>query len=238
MNKDCREAVEYAGKFIPLVKDVKDIEIVLCPSYTALCCLKDRLNGTDVKLGAQNMFYEESGAFTGEVSAKMLKSSGCDYVVLGHSERRHTFNEDDEVINKKIKTTLKNSLRVIFCVGETLEEREQNKTKEVIKKQIEGGLAGVDIGNVIVAYEPVWAIGTGKTASPETAEEVICFIRNILKERYNKESAEKIRILYGGSIKPENIRQIMGQNNIDGALVGGASLEPEVFSEIVKFKQQ
>jgi triosephosphate isomerase (TIM) len=202
------------------------------------------VKGTNIKLGAQNCSYAESGAYTGEVSVDMLKDAGCDYVILGHSERRVLFGETDEVINKKAKLAISKGLKVVFCVGEVLEERENEKTFEVIKKQIINGLQDLDLNNIIIAYEPVWAIGTGKTASPEQAEEVHSFIRNLIATEFSsnccscccssKNFADDMIILYGGSVNPSTIQGLMDCKNVDGGLVGGASLKVKDFSEIVK----
>jgi triosephosphate isomerase len=198
------------------------------------------LEGSSIQLAAQNLFWEEKGAFTGEVAPLMLKEVGCHYVILGHSERRQFFGETDGTVNRKIKATLSQGLKVIFCIGETLKEREEGKTFAVIERQVPEGLKDIrkeEMRNIVVAYEPVWAIGTGKTATPEQAEEVHRFIRKKLVELYSKEIAEGVRIQYGGSVTPENIKGLMAQENIDGALVGGASLKSETFSKIVRFRE-
>lgn len=212
-------------------------ELVICPPFTNLETASALLKDSNVKLGAQNMYYEESGAFTGEVSAAMLKSVGCEYVILGHSERRTIFGESNQLINKKIKKALSSELLPIFCIGETLEERETGTTFDVVKKQIVEGLSEIsetDVVKIVVAYEPVWAIGTGKTASKEQAEEVHLFIRNLLVELYSAEIANEITIQYGGSVKPDNAVELLSQPNIDGALVGGACLKAESFLGIAK----
>ena len=252
MNKTIKEAVSFIKEFKSLVeKNNKDI--VIAPPFTALIEAKKNLDGTKIKLGAQNMHFEEKGAFTGEISASMLRDAGCEYVILGHSERRQHFSETDDLINKKIKTALKVKLKVILCIGETLEQRENNETKAIIRFQLENCLRNInndvhekqgfsgrrkkivfssEMQNIVVAYEPVWAIGTGKTATPEQAEEVHKFIRELLKKLYNEKISNEIRILYGGSVNPGNAKELLAMNNIDGALVGGASLEPESFAEI------
>jgi triosephosphate isomerase len=194
------------------------------------------IKNTPVKLGAQNMHYEDSGAFTGEISNSMLKSVGCEYVIIGHSERRTIFGENDKMINKKINKALESGLKVIFCIGESLEQREEGNTNEVVKKQIVNGLINVtsdDLTNIIVAYEPIWAIGTGKTATPEQAQEVHSFIRGQIEKIYSKESAENLQIQYGGSVKPENAATLLSQPDIDGALVGGACLKADSFLSII-----
>ncbi|MCF8240448.1 MAG: triose-phosphate isomerase [Melioribacteraceae bacterium] len=212
-------------------------KVILCPPYTSLETASTLLKGTEIGLGAQNIHFEDTGAFTGEVSAKMIKSVGCQYVILGHSERRAIFNESDEMINKKIKKALSEDLNVIFCIGETLEQRESNVTKDVVGKQIKLGLEGIapeQMKNIIIAYEPVWAIGTGKTASPEQAQEVHLFIRELVGQLYNNEISDELIIQYGGSVKPANASELLSQNDIDGALVGGACLEAESFLAIIK----
>ena len=235
MHKTVQEAVELVRELKELVSDVKDRDILVCPPFTALYAVSRELEGSNIALGAQNMFYEEKGAFTGEISPLMVKDVGCSYVILGHSERRHIFSETDELINKKVLSAVNHGLIPILCVGETLQEREEDKTKEVIERQVKEGLKGLnETSEFVIAYEPVWAIGTGKTATPELAEEVHSFIREILAEMFGKEKADSIRILYGGSVKPENAAGLMSQPNIDGSLVGGASLKAESFAKIVK----
>ncbi len=234
MNKTVSEAVSLVKELKGLVKDIKDREIVVCPSFTSLVSVAAEIKSSNISLGAQNMHFEKKGTFTGEISPLMLKDI-VDYVIIGHSERRHVFGEDDSLINKKVKSALENKLKPIFCVGETLEEREAGKTEKIVMGQIKNGLNGVkDIKNVVIAYEPVWAIGTGKTATPEQAEEVHSFIRGLLKEIFNEKVADEMRILYGGSVKPDNIKGLISKENIDGALVGGASLDAKSFFEVVK----
>ena len=235
MHKTVQEAVELVRELKELVSDVKDRDILVCPPFTALYAVSRELEGSNIALGAQNMFYEEKGAFTGEISPLMVKDVGCSYVILGHSERRHIFGETDELINKKVLSAVNHGLIPILCVGETLQEREEGKTKDVIERQVKEGLKGLnETSEFVIAYEPVWAIGTGKTATPELAEKVHSFIREILAEMFGKEKADSIRILYGGSVKPENAAGLMSQPNIDGSLVGGASLKAESFAKIVK----
>ncbi len=237
MNKTSAEAV----KFIDDIKDAvsgTDVEAVVCAPFTALKDLKKASEGTNIKIGAQNMHFEENGAYTGEISASMLNEIGVDYVIIGHSERRQYFNETDETVNKKIKKAFESGITPIFCVGETLEERESGKTKDIVKGQIEKGLKGLSKENakeIVVAYEPIWAIGTGKTASSKDANEVISYIREILKDIFSEEVSEEVRIQYGGSVKPSNVEEIMNESDIDGALVGGASLEAKDFTELVNF---
>lgn len=216
-----------------------DREVMIAPPFPFLLPVKEQLKGTKVFLGAQNMHYEDKGAFTGEVSPLMLRSVGCTHVILGHSERRQYFKEDDEFINKKLLSALKTGLVPVLCIGETLEEREQGKTFEVVKRQLINGLNGIDSledpEGLLIAYEPVWAIGTGRNATPEQAQEVHAFIRENLRSLLRSEAPEGIRILYGGSVTPENIDALMAERDVDGALVGGASLDAAKFSRIIGF---
>jgi len=240
MNKTVGEALDLVRGLKAATSGVKDVEVAVAPPFTALYAVHKELEGSPIRLAAQNLYWEEKGAFTGEVSPLMLKEVGCDYVIIGHSERRQFFGETDETVNRRIKAALAQGLKVIFCIGETLREREGEKTFSVIESQVEGGLKGLDdkkMRNMAIAYEPVWAIGTGKTATPEQAEEVHRFIREKLEKLYSREVSEEIRIQYGGSVTPENIKGLMNQPNIDGALVGGASLKAETFSKIVRFKE-
>lgn len=240
MNKNVTEALELVKDLRFKLEGVTDVEIVVCPPFTAIHPVYQFLKGSNIKIGAQNCYFEKKGAFTGEVSPSMLKEAGCTHVILGHSERRQIFKETDELINKKIKAVLSESMHPIVCVGETLEEREKNITKDVVKKQITGCLKGFVSGevlNMIIAYEPVWAIGTGKNATPEQAEEVHKFIRETIAKLLSKETADAVRIQYGGSVKPDNVSILMSEEDIDGALVGGASLEAESFVKLVKFEK-
>lgn len=236
MHKSMNEARDYARAFLPLVIDETEVEIIICPAYTGLAALQAELPGHSVKLGAQNIFWEASGAYTGEISAAMLLDSGCDYVIIGHSERRHMMGESDTNINRKIKAALENSLTPIFCVGETLPERQNNMAREVVKEQIKKGLNEISLASadLVIAYEPVWAIGTGINASADDAQEMIEFIRAQLTALYGEQLAQSICILYGGSVKAENIADFMAKKDIDGALVGGASLNPNDFARIVR----
>jgi len=236
MHMTISETREYITEFLPLVEGVDDVEIVLAPPFTSLAVAAKFLKGSNVKLAAQNVFWEEKGAYTGEISPQMLKNVECSYVIIGHSERRQYFGETDETVNRRIGAAMAAGLGVIFCIGETLEEREAGKTFDVLKRQITGGLRDRKIEGLVIAYEPVWAIGTGKTATPEQAQEAHEFIRNELRSIYG-DISETIRILYGGSVKPENIASLMSQKDVDGGLVGGASLKPDSFSRIVKFKE-
>lgn len=214
---------------------------MVCPPFLAIQPVYQFLKGSNIKVGAQNCYFEKKGAFTGEVSAAMLKEAGCSYVILGHSERRQYFKETNEFINKKIKAVISEGLLAIVCVGETLEEREKNLWQEVIRTQLTGCLKGFtaeEISKMILAYEPVWAIGTGKVASKEQAQEVHKFIRDLVVKLYDKNTAEALRIQYGGSVKPDNVSILMGEPDIDGALVGGAALEAESFMKLVKFERK
>jgi len=216
--------------------NVEGIDVGVCPSFPYLSFAAELLVGTNIKVGGQNMAWENSGAFTGEVSPVQLRDSGCSFVILGHSERRHIFGETNEMINKKVKRAVEQGLNVILCVGEKLNEREQGRTEDIVNSQLQAGLKGVDISmidKITIAYEPVWAIGTGKTATPEMTEDVHAFIRNWFKTEFGKSAADELRIQYGGSVKPENSSQLMAQSDIDGALVGGASLDAESFTQII-----
>lgn len=237
MHNTIEEAVRLVEELKPMVKDAK-CEVVVCPTFVCLHAVKKALEGTNIKVGAQNMHFEEKGAFTGEVSPGMLENMGIDYVIIGHSERRQYFNESDETINKKIKAAFEHKLTPILCVGETLDERESDITEEVIAKQVKLDLANISgelVKNIVIAYEPIWAIGTGKTATSEEANETIAFIRGIIENIYGKNVADKVRIQYGGSVKPATINEQMSMSDIDGALVGGASLKAEDFAAIVNF---
>jgi len=229
MNNDPAASRALVQSLLELVSDVKDREIIVIPPFTSLPHVSEIIRNSRVKLGAQNMHWERSGAYTGEISGLFLKSLGCEYVVIGHSERRHIMGETDEVINKKLKTALEIGLVSIFCVGETEKEREEGKTEEIISRQLKEGLSDIEneVHKIIFAYEPVWAIGTGKTATPQQAVEVHKFIRTQVKKN--------ITILYGGSVKPESINSLMAEKEINGVLVGGASLKPDSFARIVKF---
>jgi triosephosphate isomerase len=238
MNKTSTEARDLVAKLIPLVDGVKDRDIVLAPPFTALQAVGDAIKGTNMALAAQNLFWEEKGAYTGEVSAEMLLDLGCRYVIIGHSERRQYFGETDETVNKKTRQALQKGLFPIVCVGETLSEREAGKANEVIERQLLGAFKGMtvaDMRKIVIAYEPVWAIGTGKTATPEQAEEIHAFIRRKIGAMYSGDVADSLRIQYGGSVTPENVSSLMVMPDIDGALVGGASLKPESFASLVKF---
>ena len=240
MNMLPNEAIEYIQAFEPLVKDAK-AEVILCVPYTDLFyCLMNAQN-TNIKIGAQNVHFEEKGAYTGEVSAKMLKSIGVEYVIIGHSERIQYFAETYETVNKKIKAALENELKPIVCVGETLEQRESGKTEEIITTQTKLALEGLtkeQVKGIIIAYEPIWAIGTGKTATSEDANNSIKAIRKEIASIYGEDIAEEVIIQYGGSVKSSNAKELFACSDIDGGLVGGASLKPEEFSKIVKYDEQ
>jgi len=236
MHKNQEEALTYINDFKLFIQDANDVDIVLAIPFTLLNVMKQQCENTNIKVAAQNVFYEEQGAFTGEVSAGMVKEY-ADYVIIGHSERRKYFNEDNQIVNKKIKTALKHGLRVIFCLGESQQERNKNKTKAVVETQFREGLTNITIeetNNIVIAYEPVWAIGTGNTATPDQAEEVHSFLRQLVKDLYNEEAANNIKIIYGGSVNPGNAADILCKENIDGCLPGGASLDPSEFAKIVK----
>lgn len=238
MNKTVGEAQELIRALKGKVANVTDVEIVVAPVFTALSAVAKAIKGSSIKLAAQDMYWEAEGAFTGEVSPLMLKDVGCQYVIIGHSERRTYFSETNETVNKKVKAAHAHSLKPIVCVGERLEERESGITKDVIRDHVVNGLAGIteeQILSTVIAYEPVWAIGTGKTATPEQAQEVHEFIRGLLVEIYSSDVAEGVQIPYGGSVKPGNIAQLMAQPDIDGGLIGGASLDADSFAQIVKF---
>ena len=238
MNMLPNEAMKCIDELAPYAEDT-EAEVILCVPYTDLFYSLLAAQKTKIKIGAQNMHYEEKGAYTGEVSGKMLKSINVDYVIIGHSERRQYFNETDESVNKKVKAAFANELKPIVCVGETLEQREENKTVEIITKQVELALKGLteaQVENTIIAYEPIWAIGTGKTATSEDANNSIKAIRNKIAEIYGQNIADRVIIQYGGSVKSKNAKELFTMSDIDGGLVGGASLEPEEFSKIVNFE--
>jgi triosephosphate isomerase len=241
MFKTNSEALQLAEGIKSATSDIKNTKVVICPPATALTVVNGVVEGSVVSLGSQNIFWEKEGAFTGELSPGMVKSTGATYAIIGHSERRQYFGETDETVNKKIKATLENGLNPIVCVGESLEERESNITDKVVSKQISGALEGLDAASaakLIIAYEPIWAIGTGKTATPEQAQEVHKMIRDLIRDLYNDEVADGMVIQYGGSVKPENAQILLGQEDVDGALVGGACLKAESFSEIIHIAEK
>ena len=236
--KTIGEATALVQELKPLVAGTAGVEVVIAPVFTALSRVSDAVSGTSIKLAAQDCYWQEEGAFTGEVSPKLLKDAGCSHVIIGHSERRQYFGETDETVNKKGNAAIAAGLAAIVCVGETLAERESEATFSVIEKQVTGALAGFTsemLTQVIIAYEPVWAIGTGRTASDDQAQEVHAFIRTLIARLVNQATADAIRILYGGSVKPENVKGLMTCPDIDGALVGGASLKADTFAAIVNF---
>lgn len=236
--KTIGEATSLVNDLKPLVAGAKGVEIVVAPVFTALSRVADAAAGSNIRVAGQDCYWEEEGAFTGEVAPKLLKDAGCSHVIIGHSERRQYFGETDETVNKKTKAAIGAGLAAIVCVGETLAEREADKTFAVIEKQITGALAGVSadiLTKIVIAYEPVWAIGTGKTASDAQAQEVHAFIRGLVAKMFGQAVADAIRILYGGSVKPDNVKGLMAQADIDGALVGGASLKADSFAAIVNF---
>lgn len=232
--KKSADALQLVEGLIPLIKDKKGVEVVVAPVFTVLDRVSKAISASGIKLSAQDCYWEEEGAFTGEVSTGMLLDAGCSHVIIGHSERRQYFGENDETVNRKIKAALAAGMTAIFCIGETLAEREAGQTFNVLDRQIAGGLAGIEsLENVIIAYEPVWAIGTGKVATDEQAQEAHASIRKKVASIYNADTAGKVRILYGGSVKPENIAGLISQPDIDGALVGGASLKADSFAALV-----
>jgi len=239
MFKTVHEAVAFAKEFKGVVKDVVGVDIVLAPPFTAVHAVAEAVRASNIAVAAQDVFWERDGAFTGEVSAAMVREAGAEYVLVGHSERRRLFGETDVAVNRKLIAALAADLTPIVCVGESLAERESGKAESVVKTQLTGGLTGLtvsDMERIIIAYEPVWAIGTGKTATPEQAQEMHGFIRAVLAGTHGADTANATRILYGGSVKPENIAELMSQSDVDGALVGGASLEAESFAKIVNYK--
>ena len=236
MNKTASQAVELINELKPLIAKSKP-EVVVCVPYTDLWVVKEAIKGSKIKLGAENVAWADSGAFTGEISAEMLKEIGVEYVIIGHSERRQYFGETDQTVNMRLQQALKNDLKPIVCVGETLTEREKNKTRKVLKKQVLEGLAGVsDFSNIVIAYEPVWAIGTGKTATAEDANKTIGYIRSLVRKTWGAEVAKSLRIQYGGSMKPSNAKELMAMRHIDGGLIGGAALKAQDFASIVNYK--
>ncbi|HEX8071020.1 MAG TPA: triose-phosphate isomerase [Pyrinomonadaceae bacterium] len=241
MYKLVGDAVATALALRPLVSNANHCEVVIAPPFTALKTVADRLEGSNVKVAGQNCSVEaKHGAHTGEVAADMLRDVGCTHVIIGHSERRHLYGETDSMVNRKAQAALAAGLSVILCVGETLAQREAGRAEQVVRGQLEGGLRGLtssDLARIIVAYEPVWAIGTGQTATPEQAQEMHAFIRRVFAERHTAEAAAALRILYGGSVKPDNITGLMTNEDVDGALVGGASLDAETFAQIVHYNR-
>jgi len=241
MNKTASESQTLAEEIKRELAECSDVEVVLCPPFTSLPVVADVVGETAIKFGAQNMHWEANGAYTGEISPFMLRSLYCHFVILGHSERRSYFGETDEIVNKKTKAALAASLTPIVCVGETIEERQAEKHMDVVRTQVQGSLAGIapaDLKKLVIAYEPVWAIGTGLTATPEQAQEMHAFIRSVLAELSNEDVAQSVRIQYGGSMKPSNAAELLAKPDIDGGLIGGAALEAKSFVELVRIAQQ
>jgi len=237
MNKTPKQAVEFVNELKEKVAGA-EADVVVCPTFVCLPAVVEATKGTNIKVGAQNIHWADNGAFTGEISGEMLKEVGVEYVIIGHSERRQYFGETDETVNNRLKAALKYDLVPIVCVGELLEERENGTTNEVLERQTVGALKDIEpeaVSNMVIAYEPVWAIGTGKTASSDDANDACKFIRSIVEKLYNKEVADKVRIQYGGSVKPSNANELFTTSDIDGGLVGGASLKTDDFTAIVKY---
>ena len=238
MNMTQAESERFVDSFLRDIAEITDVDVVVIPPFTAIAKVSEALGrANNIKVGAQNMYWENSGAFTGEISAPLLRDLFVHYVVLGHSERRMLFGETDEMVNRKVRAALDAKLRPIVCVGETLEQRDKGNVEKILSIQLRGSLAGLkpkELQETVIAYEPVWAIGTGRNATPQQAQEAHAFIRHILSDMSDEATAERVRIQYGGSVKPENARELMSQPDIDGALVGGASLDPRSFAQIVK----
>ena len=240
MHKTGTQAVEAAGQLKGLVKDASDVEVMIAPTFTALHQVAQVLKGSSIAVGAQNIYWEKQGAFTGEISSEMLVDAGCSHVIIGHSERRQFFGETDDTVNRRLQAASSANLVPVFCIGETESQREAGETFSVLDKQVRDGLKDFvfdDPAGLVVAYEPVWAIGTGKTATREQAQEAHQYIRSLLETLFGKPLASAVRILYGGSVKPGNVQALMEMPDVDGALVGGASLDPETFSKLVLFNQ-
>jgi triosephosphate isomerase len=237
MNLLSSEAAALATAVRDRVGNTPGVEVILCPVFTCLRTVADAVRGTRIAVGGQNCYTKNSGAFTGEISPQMLKDAGCDWVIIGHSERRQYFEESDEFLNQKARFALESGLKVMFCIGETLEERKAGEMEEVLRRQVEGGLPNLDpslLPNLVIAYEPVWAIGTGETATPEQAQEAHWFVRGLVNALYNETIADQLRIQYGGSVKAENALELLSKPDVDGALVGGASLQADSFAAIVE----
>lgn len=237
LHKTIGESIRLVNALKMKTVNISNTEMVVCPTYLSISSVRDTLKGSPIGLGAQNLFWEESGAFTGEVSAILLKDAGCEYVILGHSERRQYFGETDETVNKRLRAAIAADLKPIVCIGETLAQRENGQTFDVLASQLSGALRGFaadELSDLIVAYEPVWAIGTGKNATPDQAQEAHRFVRSQLAKIFHSEFASSLRIQYGGSVKPGNASELLSQPDIDGALVGGASLDAESFADIIK----
>jgi triosephosphate isomerase len=238
MYKNASETAAFFEKFVPLVAGSTGRDIAICPTFVNIPAAVAAAKGSRVDIGGQNVYWEKEGAYTGEISGPMLKAVGCRWVIIGHSERRQYFGETDETVLKRTKAAIAAGLDPIVCVGERLEERESGKTNDVLTQQVNGGIAGLtaeEFAKIVIAYEPVWAIGTGKTATPEIAQDAHKVIRDLIKSKFGDQAASAVRILYGGSVKPDNVKSLMSQPDIDGALVGGASLTPDSFAAIVNF---
>jgi triosephosphate isomerase len=239
MNKTVTESIALIKDLLDLIKGYQETEVVICPPFTSLWVARELIEGSNIFLGAQNVYFQKEGPYTGEISARMLQNIGCSYVFLGHSERREYFQETSQEVAKKVRQVLAYGIKPIVCVGEKLEERESGKAEEIVREELEAIfpiLKTTDVENVVFAYEPIWAIGTGRSATPSDANEMIKYIRELIKNEYDNKIAEEMRILYGGSVNPENIKSMMAEPDIDGALVGGASLQALTFSQLVKFK--
>lgn len=237
LNNTVPEALKFVTAFTSELKSTGNVDVVIAPPFTALYAVNEAMDGTELKLAAQNLYWEETGAFTGEISGLMLRDAGCSYVIVGHSERRQLFGDTDDTVNRRLVAAIKSGLKPIMCVGETLEERESNRTWDVVGRQLRDGLKGIDLATLadfVIAYEPVWAIGTGRNATPDQAQEVHGLMRSYLKDKHGTTVADRTRLLYGGSVKPSNSRDLMQKPDIDGALVGGASLNPQHFAAIVR----
>lgn len=239
MYKTGSEAVETAEKLAELSKGISSVDIMIAPTYLSVPLVAQKLAGTNVKVGAQNLYFEKEGAYTGEVSAEMIKDTKAEYVIIGHSERRQFFGETDESVSKKIKAATEANLIPVMCIGESEQERDEKNTFSVLDKQVRNGLKDLgseDLATLVLAYEPIWAIGTGKTASVDQVDEVHKYLRSVIAQLFSSNFADNIRILYGGSVKPENVKELMAIEDVDGALVGGASLDPEKFIKIIGFQ--
>ncbi len=238
MNKTITESIPLITDLTEFLKDYRKTEIVICPPYTSLWVARELIQDSNILLGAQNLYFQNDGAYTGEISARMLQNIGCSYVILGHSERREYFQENSKDIARKVQQALDFGLKPIICVGEKLKERNEGIAQKVVKEEVEAIfsiLKPLDAGRAVFAYEPIWAIGTGKAATPRDAQDMIKYLRKLLKDKYGKKIAEQVRILYGGSVNPDNIKALMAEPDIDGALVGGASLQADTFARLVKY---
>ncbi|MDA3918254.1 MAG: triose-phosphate isomerase [Deltaproteobacteria bacterium] len=239
MYKTGPEAVETAMELAKLCSDVTDVDVMIAPTYLSLPLVSTTLRDSRIKVGSQNLYFENQGAFTGEVSAEMIKAAGAEYVIIGHSERRQYFGETDLSVNKKIRAAMGSGLKPVLCIGETETDRDEEKTFSILDKQVSNGLKGLsfdELGNLVLAYEPVWAIGTGKTASVDQVDEVHQYLRSLLEKLFSNDFSDKTRILYGGSVNPDNVKELMGIKDVDGALVGGASLDADTFINIIKYR--